>query len=128
MANPNTYEMLATRPGRVAQHLQFTVGSAGAVGTVTGGQEVKSVTGPANTSDYTVNLNEAWERVENIQVWFVGAVDATKGQYAKVITDNTGSTSTPGFTFTVQRPDTGAAALPATGDVMHVTFDLAYLP
>jgi hypothetical protein len=126
MANPNKYGANSDQPSSVSQHVSFTVGSSGAVGTLTKntGPEVKSVTGPANTSDYTVNLREGWVRARNIRVWFVGAYDATQGTNSKVIADNVAATSSPGFTFTVARPDTGAAALPATSDVCHITFDL----
>ena len=123
MANPATYAVFCSENGEDFLSLEFVVGATGAVGAVTAGNEMKTPV-RNGTGDYTFPLKEAWLRCADANAFTVGAFDATKGTRAKMYQDHCATVSAPSVSFQFFRPDTGAAADPATGDIVKVSLRL----
>lgn len=120
MSAPVTpYEIAATYPGITLLTVEFVVGTSGAIGAVTRGQEFGT---PVATGSgvYTFALSNIWGELLWADCQAVGALVTTTGVKSKLTTNNVASTSAPALAFTFMRPDTGAAADPSDGDVVKL--------
>ena len=106
--------------------LEFPVGAAGAVGTVTGGENMGT---PVlnGVGDYSFPLTKTAVRLIAKDVFVVGATSTTTGKIAHVIADSVNSLTAPLLRVQFVRVDTGAAANVAQNDVLKVRICLQYL-
>jgi hypothetical protein len=90
MANPVTYPQAATDIGLVTATCQFTVGAAGAVGSVQRSREMAATPVVHGTAGlYTFVFKEAWAHLAGMDVKVVDAAFSTAGARNVDIISNT---------------------------------------
>jgi len=113
-------------------YLEFAVGAAGAVGAYTRRQGFGACQ-PANanslaaatvaSSVYTINLDQRWQALVDINVKVKGAVVQASGVDAEVTSVNLNQAQ-PTIVLTMRRSDTKAAADPPNGSTLSIHLQL----
>lgn len=125
---PREYEVRSPEAGVEILFLSFTAGASGAVGAfapTTRRKGFRATTPVVRNSagNYTVFFATQYLDLLNGIYNCNGPISATDGKYADVVSDAlTGAT--PSVTIQFKREDTGAAADPASGDQVYLTFFL----
>jgi hypothetical protein len=108
-------------------YLTFAVGASGAVGAFTrrqgftNGSPAAAVLGTAGV--YTLNLDQRWQALMDLNAKVVGAVAAADGVHAEITSVNLNQAQ-PTVVITMRRTDTGAAANPPSGSLLNVHMQL----
>lgn len=112
--------------------LTFAVGAAGAVGAYDRRQGFGACT-PANANSlaaatvaasvYTLNLDQRWQGLVDINVKVIGAVVAASGTEAEVTSVNLNQAQ-PTVVITMRRTDTKVAADPPNGSKLNIHLQL----
>lgn len=106
-------------PGCERLYFEVAIGAAGAVGAVARRRGLAAAPTRASAGLYTWLLSEGVQAIVdwNIQVLTPTPTTVAQGTRATLKTRTPGG-ATPGFVFQTVRSDTGAAADPASGDVI----------
>lgn len=132
MANPVAYEKKSADLDTVDLHIEFTVGLAGAVASVTRGREflagTAGVVKQAGAGTYRLMLRETWYALlnSNVRVVPVSGYDKTHGNAGDVsAAGDQSKASTPYVEITLRSTDGNAAlANAASTDIVKVTLEM----
>jgi hypothetical protein len=113
--------------------LTFAVGAAGAVGAYDRRQGFGACQ-PANANSlaaatvaspgvYTLNLDQRWQGLLDLNAKVIGAVVAASGVHAEITSVNLNQAQ-PTVVITMRRTDTGAAADPPNGSKLNIHLQL----
>lgn len=124
MANPITYNAVATDNGLVVASCQFTAGAAGAVASVQRSRELKVTPVTHGTTGlYTFNFKEIWQHLAGVAVEALQATFSTGGAcQCDIIVNNIKVDGTIQVRFS--KGTDYSVVDPASGDIVKAVFFL----